>query len=148
MLHAAFFVLGMGLMAPLTAILQTMDYLNIFFAQYYPSRTLYTAYNTCNLIALVILFKWGDRVWPNKRSRMVTGYSLYTIILMCLPLVRAGAVSHFNAWAAADRLLSTQRMECRRMLSRLAARALCVPLLLTVAVLLCFCLPPDGLYHH
>lgn len=86
-LHAAFFVLGMGLMAPLTAILQTMDYLNIFFAQFYPSRTLYTAYNTCNLIALVILFKWGDRLWPNKRSRMVTGYSLYTIILMCLPLV-------------------------------------------------------------
>lgn len=92
MLHAAFFILGMGLMAPLTAILQTMDYLNIFFAQYYPSRTLYTAYNTCNLIALVILFKWGDRVWPNKRSRMVTGYSLYTIILMCLPLVSAWPV--------------------------------------------------------
>lgn len=86
-IHAAFFILGMGLMAPLTAILQTMDYLNIFFAKFYPSRTLYTAYNTCNLVALVILFKWGDRIWPNKRSRMVTGYSLYTCILAALPLV-------------------------------------------------------------
>lgn len=86
-IHAAFFILGMGLMAPLAAILQTMDYLNIFFAKFYPSRTLYTAYNTCNLVALVILFKWGDRIWPNKRSRMVTGYSLYTCILAALPLV-------------------------------------------------------------
>lgn len=74
-------------MAPLTAILQTMDYLNIFFAHYYPSRTLYTAYNTCNLVALVLLFKWGDKIWPNKRCRMITGYSLYTVILMMLPLV-------------------------------------------------------------
>lgn len=40
-LHATFFILAMGLMGPLTAILQTMDHLNIFFAKFYQSRTLY-----------------------------------------------------------------------------------------------------------
>lgn len=87
-LHACFFLLGMGLMAPITAILQTMDYLNIFFAEYYPSRTLYTGYNTTNLITLVILFQFGERLWPNKRRRLLTGYSLYTAILVTLPVVR------------------------------------------------------------
>jgi hypothetical protein len=87
-LHLCFFLLGMGLMAPITAILQTMDYLNIYFAEYYPSRTLYTGYNTANLLALVVLFKFGERLWPNKRGRLLTGYSLYTVILVALPLVR------------------------------------------------------------
>jgi hypothetical protein len=92
-LHGCFFLLGMGLMAPITAILQTMDYLNIFFADFYPSRTLYTGYNTANLLALVVLFKFGEALWPNKRGRLLAGYSLYTVILVTLPLVRCCAAA-------------------------------------------------------
>lgn len=54
---------------------------------YSPSRVLTAAYAALDLLAQSLLFFFGDRLWANKHSRMVVGYTACTAVTAALPLV-------------------------------------------------------------
>jgi hypothetical protein len=53
----------------------------------HPSRALSTLYNSMYMLGVFTLFFGGPLLWPNKRRRMLTGYSLYVFALAVPPLV-------------------------------------------------------------
>uniref|UniRef100_A0A383VCW2 Uncharacterized protein n=1 Tax=Tetradesmus obliquus TaxID=3088 RepID=A0A383VCW2_TETOB len=112
-LLCCFYLLGMGVVCNWVALLQCQDYLGPLFTAYSPSRVLTAAYAALDLLAQSLLFFFGDRLWANKRSRMVVGYAACTAVTAALPLLdmylldtaaaalgpQAATAAYFGAWA-------------------------------------------------
>ncbi|KAF6250567.1 hypothetical protein COO60DRAFT_797956 [Scenedesmus sp. NREL 46B-D3] len=113
LLLACFYLLGMGVVCNWVALLQCQDYLGPLFTAYSPSRVLTAAYAALDLFAQSLLFFFGDRLWANKRSRMVAGYAACTAATAALPLLdvyfldkaaaalgtQTATAAYFAAWA-------------------------------------------------
>jgi equilibrative nucleoside transporter 1/2/3 len=80
-------LLGNGCLFGWNSLLTIEDYFSVVFAAYHPTRVFTLVYQPFALITIFILTHFEARV--NTRLRILTGYSLFFLLVLLIPIVSA-----------------------------------------------------------